>query len=233
MSLPHRRLLPALAALALLPAFACSKGDDGKLANGAPATPATPIKYEPLSDADLLSLKREQVTLTFPFGGSAVSKDPTPQSAKATLSSVTTAKGPTFDRTVFEFKSDTDFPGYRVAWHDVDAAVCGPEKAPTFGTPATLVVRFDPATTRPPGNNTTPMADANRRPGLPNLTSARMLCDTLSTVVWTLGATDSTAVRLLEMRDPQRLVVDIAHKGAQVGTAGTSTSDSGAPTAGR
>ena len=226
MSAPRFRsaLLLALAALS-----ACSRDQKP---DQPPATPATPIAYEPLSNEDLLGLDRAQVSLTLPFGDRKVSRDPAPNAARALVHDVDVAKGPSFDRALFEFGNDTDFPGYRVAWNDSANATCGPSKAPSFGKTPTLVVRLEPATTRPPGKNTKPMADASRRPNLPNVGTARMLCDTLGSVVWALGVSDSTAVRLLELRDPPRLVVDVAHKGAQVegspAPAAPARSDSGA-----
>lgn len=205
--------LPRLGACLLAAALiACSKGE--KAPEPEAATPAEPIAYQPLTDAELLGMKREQVTLTMPWANWVVSRDPAPNSAKATLNAVETKGGATFDRTVFEFGADTDFPGYRVSWDDAANATCAAEKAPDLGKGRTLVLRFQPASARTVTNQKT-IAEPSRRPGLPTVATARMLCDDGGKVVWALGTTDSTAVRLLELRDPPRLAVDVAHKGAK------------------
>ena len=109
----RRFLSPARAcglALFLLPA-ACSDADEP--AADAPA-PAQSVRIEPLTEAELMGIPRNEVVLTVPWSRSPVSRDPAPAAPRATLRSVDISGGEGFDRAVFELRNDTPFPGYRI-----------------------------------------------------------------------------------------------------------------------
>ena len=207
---------------------ACAKGAEE--AEGPPETPNVPFKIEPLTDAELMGVPREQVLLTLPWSEQTVSRDPAPVAARATLKSVEVAEGPAFDRTVFEFSADTDFPGYRVVWDDTTNARCGEEKPATVGTGRTLLIRFQPAWARVQKGKTEAktIAQAFRSPRLPSVATARQVCDDADKVVWALGANDSTVFRVVELHTPPRLVVDVAHPGVRPGSA-AATADTASP----
>ena len=190
---------------------ACS--DEGKPASEA-LPPAPPVEMEALTDAELMGIPRDRLILTLPWSEVPVSRDPAPNSARATLRSVDVSGGERFDRAIFVFGTDAPFPGYRIVWDDSAAAVCGEEDAPDLGPEPVLLIRFEPSIARDDGGRTT-VAQLSRRPGLPAVATAAQLCDQNDHLVWALGASDSTRFRIVELRGPPRLLVDVQHQDAE------------------
>ena len=77
---------------------ACS--DEGKPASEA-LPPAPPVEMEALTDAELMGIPRDRLILTLPWSEVPVSRDPAPNSARATLRSVDVSGGERFDRAIF------------------------------------------------------------------------------------------------------------------------------------
>jgi hypothetical protein len=217
----------AMVVLPLVAAFAgtaCSSGDDAPEAP--PQTPNVTLRIEPLTDAELMGVPREQVLLTLPWSEQVVSSDPSPVAARATLQSVDVSEGTGFDRTVFEFGTDTDFPGYKVIWDDTTSARCAEEQTAALGPGRTLLIRFQPAWARKQEGKATSktVTETSRRPAFPSVASARQLCDDGDKVVWALGAADSTVFRVVQLHTPPRLMVDVAHPGVTIAPAAVDSS---------
>ena len=189
----------------------CSEA--GEPAADAPL-PSQSVPLEPLTEADLMGISRNEVVLRVPWSRSPVTRDPAPAAPRATLHSVAIAGGEGFDRATFELGTDTPFPGYRIVWNEVATSMCGEEAAPDLGPTPVLLVQFKPATAREDSGRPT-VAQSSRLPGLPAIAAARQLCDDKDHLVWALGAPDSTTFRLVELRRPRRLVVDLRHQDAQ------------------
>jgi hypothetical protein len=200
--------------VSLLLGAGCS-GAEEEAPEGPPPTPNVSFEIKPLTDEELLGVPREQVLLTLPWSQNVVSRDPAPNAARATLRSVEVAGGPTFDRTTFEFGTDTDFPGYHIVWDDSASARCAEERRADLGGRRTLLIRLQPAWTQDSEGKGT-ITQTSRRPALPSVATARQLCDEGDRIVWALGAADSTVFRVVELHTPPRLVVDVAHVGAAI-----------------
>ncbi|MBW3533834.1 MAG: hypothetical protein KY453_01240 [Gemmatimonadetes bacterium] len=198
--------------LLLLPLLLAACGDGG---NGerAPVPEATPLRVEPLDESDLAGLEPAKVAVNIPWGGGTVSRDQVPAAARATLLAARTDRHGSFDRLVLEFGTDAPFPGYRVSRADSSTIECEGAPVPDPDGPRALLVRLRPAQSYDDDRNPT-ISDLDRRLGFPAMASARQLCDASGLVEWLIEVADSTAVRVLEMRDPPRLVVDVAHPGA-------------------
>lgn len=209
--LTARRRGAVLLAAALV-ISACSRRDDTPSDEPVVET----ARLEPLTDAELAGIPREQVVLALPWSEAIVSRDPGSVAARGTLQSVALSEAAGFDRAVFEFGDDAEFPGYRVAWNDSTTAVCGAQAAPDPGRGRTLLIRFTPARAHEDDGAKT-VAETSRRPGLPSVATARQLCDAADTLAWALGAADSTRFRVVELRTPPRLLVDVLHAGAPTG----------------
>lgn len=203
-----RGRLPLLA----LPLFciACGDGGDG---DRPPVPEATPLQVEPLDETDLAGLEPGKVAVNVPWGGGMVSRDQVPAAARATLLAARTDRHGAFDRLVLEFGTDAPFPGYRVSRADSSTIECEGAPVPDPEGPRPLLVRLRPAQAHDDDRNPT-ISDPDRRLGFPAMASARQLCNTSGLVEWLIEVADSTGVRVLEMRDPPRLVVDVAHPGA-------------------
>ena len=178
-----------------------------------------PLELPTLSDAELMGVDRSQVVLALPWSDNVLAKDPAPSAARATLRSVEIARGEGFDRATFTFGTDAPFPGYRVVWNDQRTAMCGGEPGRLPGE-ETLLVSFEPATARDDAGRAT-AGERTRRPGLPAITAVEEICDRVSRLTWALAAADSTRVRVVELRGPARLLVDVMHPDAAAGAPGT------------
>ena len=197
-------------ALVLCPS-ACS--DAGEPAADAPL-PSQSVGIEPLTEAELMGIPRSAVVLTVPWSRSPVSRDPASAAPRATLHSVEFSGGEGFDRATFELGADTPFPGYRIVWNEVATSVCGEETPPDLGPTPALLVQFKPSTAREESGRAT-VAQSSRSPGLPAIATARQLCDDQDHLVWALSAPDSTTFRIVELRRPPRLLVDLLHQEAE------------------
>ena len=91
------------------------------------------------------------------------------------------------------------------------ASVCAEEEAPDLGPQRVLLIQFKPSTAREDSGRPT-VAQSSRLPGLPAIATARQLCDDNDHLVWALGSSDSTAIRIVELRRPPRLLVDVRHQ---------------------
>ena len=95
-----------------------------------------------------------------------------------------------------------------VAWNDSASTACGSRA--DLGGGRALLIRFTPARAHDDGGAKT-VSETSRRPALPSVATARQLCDEADTLVWALGAADSTRFRVVELRTPPRLLVDLLH----------------------
>ena len=134
---PSRRV--GASVFILLALTGCSVGDEPAEES---VPEAVPVQIEPLTDAQLMGISRQQVILTLPWSEGVVARDPNPAAARATLRSVELSGGEGFDRVPFEFGTDAAFPGYRVAWNDTTNAMCADGPAPDLGAGRTLLIRF-------------------------------------------------------------------------------------------
>ncbi len=203
-------LVPLLLPCALV---ACGRGGDDT-ADAPPQGPrAEPRRVEPLGSEDLAGLDPAKVVLNMPWGGGNVSRDPQAAAARATLRSLELEKHPAFDRVVMEISTDAAFPGYQVAWADSTLSGCGGEAPVRVGATHALVLSLRPAQARDDAGKPT-VAQRQQRPRYPAIREARQTCDNGGLVQWLVTVEDSAAVRVIELRDPRRLMVDVQHPGA-------------------
>jgi hypothetical protein len=170
-----------------------------------------PLQITPLTDEELLGVDRSRITLTMPWSEQAVSRSPAPASARGMLRALDVHDGGTFDRVTFTFGTDAPFPGYRVVWSDSTNAMCGEGMAIALPPEdPTLLIAFEPATGHEDGGRRT-IAERSRSTELPVLRRAREVCDQADRLTWAITAADSARFRVVELRDPPRLLVDVMH----------------------
>ena len=78
------------------------------------------------------------------------------------------------------------------------------------GTP-TLLVRFAPASARDDTGRPT-VTETSRSPTLSMLATARLLCERNNRLIWGFGTADPTRFRMVELRTPPRLLIDLLHE---------------------
>jgi hypothetical protein len=152
---------------------------------------------------------------TAPFTVSAVHRPPPPpptglRASASILRTVHTAAQVGYDRIVFELSGDS-LPGYHVEYSDRPARRCGSGDVVPVSGAARLLVHLEPVRAHDERGNPT-VRERERAPALPALKEMKLICDFEGQVEWVLGVAGRTGYRVLELREPPRLVVDVRHR---------------------
>ena len=124
------------------------------------------------------------------------------------LTAVRAAKGDDYDRVVFEFGERV--PGYHLEYVGEPVLDCGAGDAKPVEGKARLEARFYPANAHTEeGRPTVPQREL--KPALPVVREVERTCDFEAVVTWVIGTTAQNPYSVLELADPPRLVIDIAH----------------------
>jgi len=142
-------------------------------------------------------------------GTTAVTEKKVPEVQSVELRSVRSARHAGFDRVVFEF-SGRALPGYRIEYIDKPVRRCGTGDAVEVAGQGWLKVRMTPAQAHDDSGRPTVSA-APQRPKLPVLLELVPTCDFEGELSWVLGVGSPNRYRVLELREPPRLVVDVRH----------------------
>jgi hypothetical protein len=132
---------------------------------------------------------------------------PRPGSYPARQVGLRAARHDGFERVVFEFEEGR-LPGYHIEYVDRPIRQCGSGDAVAVAGDGWLEVRFEPAYAHTEEGRPTITA-RSQRPNLPNLKQLELTCDFEAHVTWVLGVGSPNRYRVLELRDPARLVVDV------------------------
>ena len=162
----------------------------------APSKP-TPADESSVSDAD--------------FSGTARSTDKKHQIRDAALlADVRAGRHEGFDRIVFEFRG-ADLPGYHIEYIDKPVRSCGSGEVVRLAGDGWLQVRFEPANAHTEDGKPT-LTFREIAPMLPTVLEVKSTCDFEAQVEWVAGVSSPNHYRVLELKSPTRLVVDIKHK---------------------
>lgn len=123
-----------------------------------------------------------------------------------TLISVRSGSHEEYDRMVFEF--DGRVPRYTTEYVDRPQYQCGSGNPVWLPGDGWLEISFTPAQAHDDAGNATVQ---NRRfdPDGENLREARLICDFEGHVEWIVGMGSPNPYRVMELRQPARLVVDV------------------------
>ncbi len=128
----------------------------------------------------------------------------------AVLADVRTGRHNGFDRIVFEFRGD-EMPGYHLEYIDKPVRACGSGNVVPLPGDGWLQVRFEPAVAHTYEGKPT-LAFRELAPKLPNLLELKSTCDFEAQVEWVAGVASPNHFRVVELKAPTRLAVDIKHK---------------------
>jgi hypothetical protein len=192
--------------------------------NMPPPAQAGPDSRATLTPEDIGGLELEEVSLILPWSETTISRDPQPAAASVSITSVELTEEDGYDRMVLGLSTDAPFPGYRIASVEPPFFMCGswdegedvPEdergEAIELEGPAWLLVELTPARAHDDSGRAT-ASELPSSPDFPVVTAVRTTCDQGETVSWILGVRESGSRRVLELKNPTRLVVDILHGG--------------------
>lgn len=125
-----------------------------------------------------------------------------------TLREVRTARNEGFDRLVLQFDGD-QVPGYHVEYVDKPVIKCGSGDPTELAGQGWLQVRVQPAQAHEGAQPT--VTERERKPGLPIVQELELTCDFEGEVTWVLGVKSPNKYRVMELKEPTRLVVDVQH----------------------
>jgi hypothetical protein len=199
----------ALLLLAVL-MLGCAR-DDRAAGDDAPPAPAdTVTAMDTLADT-LTTSPGAEPGIAFPrdSGTAGVTQREPGPVPPVILRAVRTAAHPEFDRVVFTFDG-ADMPGYHIEYIDRPVRQCGSGDTVPVAGDAWLAVRLEPAHAHE-GDTTmvVTVRERNRMLTLPNLRQLVLTCDFEAQVEWVLGVRSPNRYRVLELRAPTRLVVDV------------------------
>ncbi|MDI1481780.1 hypothetical protein [Polyangium sp. y55x31] len=227
---------PFLLLLASTMLFACrdaapdatktpAEGAAAKAAPSAPSAPEAPAQPPPKA-AELAAPAAPAATPAKPAAPTEGTKEPgdtAPEAFEGTaaaiekkipevhtveLRSVRAGRHAAFDRVVFEFSGA--LPGYRVEYIDKPVRRCGTGDVVTLAGDGWLRVRMTPARAHDEAGRPT-LSPVEERPKLPVLLQLAPTCDFEGELTWVLGVGSPNRYRVLELRDPPRIVVDVKH----------------------
>ena len=125
------------------------------------------------------------------------------------LRDVRSAVHPTYDRVVFEFEG-VQLPSYKVEYIDKPVRSCGSGDVVPLAGDAWLSVLFTGANAHTDAGEPT-IKDRTRSPNHTIVKDLKLTCDFEAEVEWVMGVASPNKYRVLELKNPTRLVVDINH----------------------
>ena len=132
-----------------------------------------------------------------------------PAAGAVMLRDVRSATHPNYDRVVFEFEG-AQLPSYKIEYIDKPVRSCGSGDVVPFQGDAWLSVLFTGANAHTEAGEPT-IKDRTRSPNLTIVKDLKLICDFEAEVEWVMGVASPNKYRVLELKNPTRLVVDIKH----------------------
>jgi hypothetical protein len=127
----------------------------------------------------------------------------------ALLKDVRSAARSNYDRVVFEFDG-TQLPAYKIEYIDKPVRACGSGNVVPLRGDAWLSVRFTDANAHTEAGEPT-IKDRTRSPNNTIVKDLKLICDFEADVEWVMGVASPNKYRVLELKNPTRLVVDVGH----------------------
>jgi hypothetical protein len=128
----------------------------------------------------------------------------------AVLKEVRAAAHEGFDRVVFEFEGAVQMPSYHIEYIDKPVRACGSGNVVPLKGDGWLDIRFSPAVAHTEDGAPT-VKNREQTPNLKIIREMKTTCDFEAEVEWVLGVSSPNKYRVLELKNPTRLAVDIKH----------------------
>jgi hypothetical protein len=127
----------------------------------------------------------------------------------AVLTEVRAARHENYDRVVFEFEG-AEMPSYHLEYIDKPVRACGSGEVVPLTGDGWLEIRFEPAAAHTADGRAT-VANREQSPNLQIIKEMKATCDFEAQVEWVLGVASPNHYRVLELKKPTRLAIDIKH----------------------
>ncbi len=194
-------LLALVAALA-----ACGGSGEADSASLPVDTLIKPMEREPLTEVDLAGVTLAELALELPWTTNTVGRSPAEGAPPSIIQAAEVAGHEGFDRVTFLLDDAQPIPGYDIAVLPAGAATpC--EAGFQLTASHNLVVAFRPARSGVESDVRLPLGP--HRTGASRMTRAGVACEAEETLVWVAELAQEAQVRILELRDPSRIAVDV------------------------
>lgn len=127
----------------------------------------------------------------------------------AVLKEVRAARHGNYDRVVFEFEG-AELPGYHIEYIDKPVRACGSGNVVPLKGDGWLEIRFYPAQAHDENGQPT-IKNREQNPNFQIIKEMKITCDFEAVATWVLGVSSPNEYRVLELKNPTRLAVDIKH----------------------
>lgn len=166
-----------------------------------------PIQREPLTEADLVGLDMASLALELPWTRNRVSRDAAAGAPAADVRGAEVTGHEGFDRVTFTLGDVLPVTGYEIVLAEAGATVpCG-DGTGALEAPLTLVVTFGPARAGADGERW--VGEGMARTGASRMARAGLACESGGKVVWVAELARGDQIRVLELREPGRVAVDV------------------------
>ena len=204
-----RPRLIAFALLGVLLLAACGMEDGGTASRDqvpVQDTTVPPIQRQPLTEIDQVGLDPFDLSVEVPWTGNRLTRAPAEAAPRATILEAETLTTEAFDRVLFRFSRDAPFPGYQVRQLEDPAALdCPGDGEASVEAGPLLVVTLRPVYGDRESASSTPFETV----GQPLFQEAGVVCRGEDSVVWAARIAGGSEARVLELRNPLRLAVDL------------------------
>ena len=165
------------------------------------------MERERLTEADLAGFTLAELALELPWTTNQVGRAAAEGAPASSIRSADVTGHDGFDRVIFFLDDAEPVPGYEIA---IAAAgtptLCG-DGGYEITAARSLVVSFRPA--RLAADDGTGSPPGIRGTGASRMGRAGVACDTADAVVWVAELSQGDQVRVLELRSPSRIAVDV------------------------
>jgi hypothetical protein len=200
----HRTRFSLLVLVATL--AACGGSGETESASLPVDTLIKPMEREPLTEVDLAGVTLAELALELPWTTNTVGRSPADGAPASTVQAAEVTGHEGFDRVTFLLDDAQPLPGYDIAVLPAGAAT--PCEAGYQLTAAhNLVVAFRPARSGVESDVRLPLGP--HRTGASRMTRAGVACEAGETLVWVAELAQEAQVRILELRGPSRIAVDV------------------------
>lgn len=200
--------LPFLAAVLALAAACGGEGSRPEAATDLPQdTFIRPVEREPLTEADLAGMSMSELAVELPWTRNIMGRDPVPGAQPAHVLGAQVAAHERFDRVVFLLDDTLPPPGYQIYLAEAGASLACGGRTEELKAPRTLVVTFTSARTGTGGESSLPLRVSST--SAPRIPRAGVVCDEGGTVAWIAELAQADQLRVLELRGPSRIAVDV------------------------
>jgi hypothetical protein len=127
----------------------------------------------------------------------------------AVLTDVRAAEHGNYDRVVFQFEG-AEMPGYKIVYIDKPARACGSGDVIPLKGDGWLEIKFTPAAAHTEAGQPT-IKNRAQSPNFKIIREIKSTCDFEADVEWVLGVASPNKYRVMELKNPTRLAVDIKH----------------------